>query len=551
MTVIKKAVCILMTATLAFGSLAGCGKNTKGAVNTKYEKDENLNEVGAFPVCKEKITLRVGIPKNEFITDYDDNTFTKKLEEMMNCDIEFEFLPSSDTMQKVELMMNSGGDELPDIICGVNFTDGALAGYGDAGMIIPLNAYYENSAYYINDAFEKEKDLKNMITLSDGNMYYIPSYAKALQNEVGCARCWINKKWLDKLGLKMPETTEEFENVLMAFKEKDPNGNGKADELPFSGNTSLGNLSGLEYIFGSFLKFTPKTSYLYAKGGKIKAGYMQDEWKDAVNYCAKLYKEGLISDSTFTLDSNGFAPLRNNAGVPIVGAFVSMGLNFSAEVKDRYDDYVPLPPLKGDKGYQSAVWVPTIPSTGFVITKNCKYPEAAFRLGDLMCSEEITISNRWGEKDVDWKKADADAYSLFKDEGYAPTIEVINNVWAVPTNKHWSQKGAAYRDYAVSLGQVASKNNINERFVAESTKAYLPYTDMSDVKKFVYDIDGIADINEINTNIESYVKEMTTLFVIGEKNADKEWDSYLKELDNMGANQLLDETQKAYDRANK
>ena len=44
---------------------------------------------------------------------------------------------------------------------------------------------------------------------------------------------------------------------------------------------------------------------------------------------------------------------------------------------------------------------------------------------------------------------------------------------------------------------------------------------------------------------------MTTLFVIGEKNADKEWDSYLKELDNMGANQLLDETQKAYDRANK
>ena len=67
----------------------------------------------------------------------------------------------------------------------------------------------------------------------------------------------------------------------------------------------------------------------------------------------------------------------------------------------------------------------------------------------------------------------------------------------------------------------------------------------------MYDVDGIADINEINTNIESYVKEMTTLFVIGEKNADKEWDSYLKELDNMGANQLLDETQKAYDRANK
>ena len=74
---------------------------------------------------------------------------------------------------------------------------------------------------------------------------------------------------------------------------------------------------------------------------------------------------------------------------------------------------------------------------------------------------------------------------------------------------------------------------------------------MKDVKKFVYDVDSIAEVNEINTNIESYVKEMTTLFVVGEKNADKEWEIYLNELDNMGANQLLEETQKAYDRSNK
>ncbi|MCI5971331.1 MAG: hypothetical protein MRZ29_09405, partial [Oscillospiraceae bacterium] len=107
------------------------------------------------------------------------------------------------------------------------------------------------------------------------------------------------------------------------------------------------------------------------------------------------------------------------------------------------------------------------------------------------------------------------------------------------------------RDYDISLGQVASKNNITEKLVADSTKAYLPYTDMKDVKKFVYDVDCIAEVNEIITNIESYVKEMTTLFVIGEKNADKEWESYLKELDNMGVNQLLEETQKAYDRSNK
>ncbi|UKI36280.1 MAG: hypothetical protein L6V93_20600 [Clostridiales bacterium] len=80
--------------------------------------------------------------------------------------------------KKVELMMNSGGDELPDIICGVNFTDGALAGYGDAGMIIPLNAYYENSAYYINDAFEKEKGFKEYDNLIRREYVLYPQLCK-------------------------------------------------------------------------------------------------------------------------------------------------------------------------------------------------------------------------------------------------------------------------------------------------------------------------------------------------------------------------------------
>ena len=549
----KRALGIVLATMLVIGSFAGCGQDSSVATITDYEyvKDTNLNDPGVFPVCKERITLTVGIPKNSFITDYEDNTFTKYLEEKMNCDIEFQLLPSADTMQKVELMMAAGGEELPDIICGVNFSDGAIAAYGDSGMIVPLNAFYENSAFYMNDAFEAEKDLKDLISLSDGRMYYIPGYRKTLQNELGCNRCWINKTWLDKLGLEMPTTTEECKNVLKAFKEQDPNGNGKADELPFSGNTSIGALCGLEYIFPSFLQYAPKTNYLYVNGNKVKAGYLQDEWKDAIEYCAGLYKEGLISDSTFTLDNNGFATLRNNPEIEIVGCFVSMGISFDSTLADRYNDYVPLAPLKGDKGYQSAMWVPSVPTTGFVVTKNCEYPEAAFRLGDLMCCEESAISNRWGEKDVDWVYAEEGEKSIFEDAGYPATIKVVNNVWGVPSNKHWAQAGAAYRDYAISLGQVASKSNKSEMLIAEATKLSLPYADMDSVKKFIYDIEILGDVNELITNTEAYVKEMTTAFVVGSKDVNKEWNSYIKQLENMGAMQLIEYTQEAYDRVSK
>ena len=45
---------------------------------------------------------------------------------------------------------------------------------------------------------------------------------------------WINKAWLDELGLEMPETTEDLKTVLKAFKENDLNKNGKNDEIPLS-----------------------------------------------------------------------------------------------------------------------------------------------------------------------------------------------------------------------------------------------------------------------------------------------------------------------------
>ena len=49
-------------------------------------------------------------------------------------------------------------------------------------------------------------------------------------------KLWVYKPWLDTLGLEVPTTTEEFEAMLIAFKEQDPNGNGIADEVPFSGS---------------------------------------------------------------------------------------------------------------------------------------------------------------------------------------------------------------------------------------------------------------------------------------------------------------------------
>ena len=63
----------------------------------------------------------------------------------------------------------------------------------------------------------------------DGNLYTLPQidgYRPKCVNVM-----MINQTWLDKLGLEKPTTLGELKDVLIAFRDKDPNGNGKQDEI--------------------------------------------------------------------------------------------------------------------------------------------------------------------------------------------------------------------------------------------------------------------------------------------------------------------------------
>jgi len=66
-------------------------------------------------------------------------------------------------------------------------------------------------------------------------------------------KMWLYKPWVDKLGLEWPETTEDFYNVLKAFKEQDPNGNGKADEVPLLGATTSWRTDPFGFLMNSFV----------------------------------------------------------------------------------------------------------------------------------------------------------------------------------------------------------------------------------------------------------------------------------------------------------
>ena len=527
----------------------GCsGGGNAGVTPAKYVADENLNPPGEFPVCKKEVTITVGIPKDPLVTDYDTNLYTKALEEKMNCNIEFEFLPATmdEAKQKVELMISAGGNDLPDVIVNVPLSDNTISRYAAGGFIVPLNEYYKNSAYYIKDVMEKEPELEKMITMYDGNIYVVPKYLKIMQNELGY-RMWIYEPWLEKLGLKMPETLDDFYNVLKAFKEKDPNGNGIADELPLLGATNGGESWFMDFIEAAYLPINPQSDYLYPENGKIKAAYYEPEFKEAVKYLNKLCTEGLLSPSSFTsAAAQSRQTVQNPNGVQ-VGCFTSMAPTYLNSSDGRQNGYKILPPLKQADGKGYAVYAPSIPTNSFFITKNCENPEAAFRMADIMMSEEMTIWSRFGKKGTDWLEATPDQKGMFESMGYEGKINPVL-AWGSPQNSHWQNYAPGYRSYEMSFSTVESGNNIFETEIANKLKSYMDMIPEEYITKIIYSEEETDTVNEIQQNINTYIDDTVTRFIIGDLDIESGWDTYLEELKAIGVEELLDTVQKAYDR---
>ena len=330
----------------------GCGKkeNASVEVSDEYVMDSNLNEPGKFPICKEPVTLKILMAQSPYVTDYENNTYTKKLEELGNVKLEFELVPSAEIATKVNLIMYSGQENVPDIIITDKLSDGQIYTYGTSKMIVPLNKYYENSSYFIKQRLPEmsEKDPLKYITSADGNIYSVMRYSEKIANEYVCAM-WIYEPWLKKLGLKMPETLSEFKEALIAFRDNDLNGNGEKDEIPLLDYTDE---KVIIQIMQCFIPFEEMNYWLSVKDGKLSFAFARDEYKEGLKYLNDLYKEKLYSSSGLTMDVNqvkSVLAMEDNQ----VGAFSAAGTSLLPASSPRRGEYRGVVLKNGDN---SSVW---------------------------------------------------------------------------------------------------------------------------------------------------------------------------------------------------
>ena len=553
--ILTMGICILVLMTALFAN----GEQENGNIQ--------VSGPGEIPIVNEKITFTVFCATESWVEDLNKNYLTQYIEDNLNIKLVFEQSTSKDAREIINLKLATGAN-IPDIFMGWGIEADAAKIYGERGTFIALDDYIEEHGVNTKDLFAYKPDVPAKLKAMDGHIYGLPQYNECYHCNYS-QRMLVNKKWLDNLGLEIPTTTEEFYQMLKAFKENDANGNGDPDdEIPLTGIARHGWQGKLDgYLMNPFT-FSPigrnTNDKTYVKDGVIQTSTTKEGYREGLKYANKLYREGLIFKETFTVSAAQVKSLVEHPNGNMIGAVPSGTISQLCDLvgkQERFNDFVYIPPLKGPTGLQQTPQFYTHSKpTSFIITKNCKYPLVAFKLADFLMAMGHDVDGTYnreklrhrllmtGEEGVDWKLDSKQYPSFLNDEswyeGILPYGKSQNKYWGSGTcgvNTRFIRLNAALGG-GVGFDQSTMLNNAAVMYEPFGKDYLIPPTNFTEAELEIK--------NELKETFRTWEEEAYANFVTGNMDpySDADWNKYLMQVKDLGMDQYIQILQKGYDR---
>ena len=534
---LKKTLSVLLIGAMAI-SIAGCG-TTSASSESKAESTDGtaVAETSAFKITEEPLELTAHIHNANTEVLNDDWTIEKKAGEMTNVYLKgTASVNETDSINAFNLMIAS--KDIPDLVGGSSVD---LIKYGMEGAFAPLEDLIKEHAPNIQKMLDEMPEVKAAITAADGHIYYIPTL-----EDSQVSQCWfIRQDWLDKLNLKVPTTTEELHQVLLAFAKDDPNGNGKNDEVGFLSRNGLGaDLTG--NLTPMFSLFGVNTAFNTNKEDKVVLGAYTPEFKEAMKSVSQWYSEGLIDQEIFTRGGKSRDVLfsANN------GALVHDWYPSTSSYNTKMQESVPgfklvgmLPPadINGDQWEVESRQ--TVTGIGTAISAANKNPIESIKYMDFWWTEEGKRLMTYG--------IEGDTYEM-KDGKPVYTEKVLTN--EMPINAYIKSLGG--QQY--QLGHVNLSEYENFMMSPEGVDVLEAYKTSGVVNKLNAKLPALSFTQEetdlIQTKwpiVSTYILEQIQKWTFDGSSIDAEFDKYMNDIKGMGIDEIIAAYQSAYDRAKK
>lgn len=567
-TAIWKSIVLVTIIGLLLASCAPSATQSPAATQAPSGNQEvkptQGNEATQAPESQasERIKVRIFAPQAAE-RDMATNAFSLLLEDKFNVKFEWTTTTYDGTAAKEKRNLVLASGDYPDVFFLIpwvdQFSQVDLLKYGKQGVIVPLNDLIDQYAPNIKAALEKYPDFRNMTIAPDGKIWGLPQLIQCYHCSYG-NKMWINTAWLEKLNLEMPKTTDEFKAVLQTFKTQDPNGNGKADEIPLSGAVMDYGTRIIPFLMNGFIYDDDRT-YLILNNGKVDTIANKPQYKEGLAYIKSLYDEGLIDPGAFTNNADAYRALGDNAEAEILGAAAGMHpaifVNCFGDVKYCYD-YNPLPPLQGPYAAYSTYLPNMVPGATFVLTNKAS-PEvqiAAIKMVDYMFTFEGHMAGIFGVEGQDWRKPEPG--EMANNPDVQPLYYIIPRKAGEPDpNRYWGAGAQYFDDVAIRDAWVQSQNIYSddgyEHRLFLATKLYdgKESPDLFPFWSVWPDLETADEHALLKQNINDYINTNALAFITGSKSLDKDWDEYVKGLENLGLARYLEINQKAYDSSKK
>ncbi|MDG0810029.1 extracellular solute-binding protein [Cohnella rhizosphaerae] len=481
---------------------------------------------------QESITLNGLASKHVFQADWNDMLVFQEREKETGVHVKWENVPDEGWVEKRNLRMAT--NNLPDFISRSGFSDADIATYSAQGMIIPLNDLIDKHAPNLKAILDADPNIRKAISDVDGNIYALPAFNGWMGDNA--SKLWINKAWLDKLGMPMPKTLDEYYDALVAFRDKNPGGVSKV--IPLTDFSSNFNRD-LIYFAGSFGIGNKGPNFLgegvdLGPDGKMRFVKTDERYKALLQFMNKLWTAKLLDPELLTHKSEAWTA---NSKAGLHGSFV-----LAAPESNKSSDYEVLPPLKSEFGDEVLSFVGTgLRKNNTIITSANKHPEQTMEWLDYWYSEEGWIRLQYGIEGV--------TYTVDKDGGYWWTEKYDPNI--APIEKSRGLFSPMFGDgipYYMAPDEFTKRPWIAEQMeasainkVAAAADMLKPYYDPvlnNGVEPFLFTAEELAVKKQFNDEAMQYITEMETKFIMG-KEPFSNWDKYVSKVNSLGLDKYM------------
>lgn len=552
MSYLKKGLGLFLASAMVAGSLAGCGSSaetTEAPAADSAAAEETVKEDTAAAPAEDAAdsgevpTFTVATVRwtDAWPIDFLEEGLFKELEEKHGINIEWQVYYAGDFAEQKSLLFASG--DLPDAFFGsCQITDSDLA--QNKASFVELTDLIAENMPNLTAIFEKEPSLLAAAKDRNGEIYSLVKKLPLRPTVCGDVM-FINKEWLDNLGMEVPTTLDELTTVLKAFVTEDADGDGDPNnEIAISGSKSDSYASGaLRTIlapFGTMVSRTGNYMMLDAEGNPTFAP-ITENYVEAVKWYSDLYQFGAIDPEAFTQDDSMRKAKLQAEGGSQVG--IVTGWTADAQVGINVDQFVTLEAVEGWDGQhyaEAATDYLDISDRELIITNKCEDPAKLLQWADDFYTDLASVQTFYGPIGDQIKDNGDGTYEVLVP---ADGTSLDTSAWSYSTRDFGPKyMNPDFYDNVIlpsdqGDGVKLADDELNAKYITDDKNRPFPV-----VK---YTEEELQRLTTLGTDIYKYVEAQFAHWVV-DGGIEEEWDAYIEQLNAMGLQELLEIQNTAY-----